>query len=46
MTCSNGAGKTAAEHCEKGMKTLAHGRVRHTEWIDRMGNDRHEIDTP
>ena len=26
ITCFNGLGKTVAEHCEKGMKVLVHGR--------------------
>ncbi len=27
ITCFNGLGKTIAEHCEKGMKVLVHGRI-------------------
>ncbi len=27
ITCFNGLGKTVAEHCEKGMKVLVHGRI-------------------
>lgn len=34
-------GKTVAEHCEKGMKVLVHGRIHYTKWIDSMGNDRY-----
>ena len=41
ITCFNGLGKTVAEHCEKGMKVLVHGRIHYTKWIDSMGNDRY-----
>ncbi len=37
ITCFNGLGKTVAEHCEKGMKVLVHGRIHYTKWIDSMG---------
>ncbi len=29
ITCFNGLGKTVAEHCEKGMQVLVHGRIRY-----------------
>jgi single-strand DNA-binding protein len=37
ITCWCGLGKTVAEHCEKGMKALVHGRIHYdprgsTEW--------------
>lgn len=41
ITCFNGLGKTVAEHCEKGMKVLVHGRIHYSKWIDSMGNDRY-----
>jgi single-strand DNA-binding protein len=41
ITCFNGLGKTVAEHCEKGMKVLVHGRIHYTKWTDSMGNDRY-----
>jgi single-stranded DNA-binding protein len=41
LPCFNGLGKTVAEHCEKGMKVLVHGRIHYTKWIDSMGNDRY-----
>jgi len=37
--CFDGLGKTVAEHREKGMNGLAHGRIHYTKWIDNMGND-------
>ena len=30
ITCFNGLGKTVAEHCEKGMKVMVHGRIHYT----------------
>jgi single-strand DNA-binding protein len=41
ITCFNGLGKTVAEHCEKGMKVLVHGRIHYTKWTDAAGNDRY-----
>ncbi|MGQ0563924.1 MAG: single-stranded DNA-binding protein [Gemmobacter sp.] len=41
ITCFNGLGKTVAEHCEKGMKVVVHGRIHYAKWIDSMGNDRY-----
>ena len=41
ITCFNGLGKTVTEHCEKGMKVLAHGRIHYSKWIDSMGIDRY-----
>ena len=41
ITCFNGLGKTVAEHCEKGMKVLVHGRIHYSKWIDSMGIDRY-----
>ena len=37
ITCFNGLGKTVAEHCEKGMKVLVHGRIHYTKWTDATG---------
>ena len=34
ITCFNGLGKLIAEHCEKGMKVLVHGRIHYTKWTD------------
>ncbi len=34
ITCFNGLGKTVAEHCEKGMKVMVHGRIHYTKWTD------------
>ena len=39
ITCFNGLGKTVAEHCEKGMKVLVHGRIHYTE-VDRRHRHR------
>jgi|GEM_PF-188474 len=41
ITCWGGLGKTVAEHCEKGMKVLVHGRIHYTKWTDAAGNDRY-----
>ena len=41
ITCFNGLGKTVAEHCEKGMKVLVHGRIHYTKWTDATGTDRY-----
>ena len=41
ITCFNGLGKTVAEHCEKGMKVLVHGRIHYSKWIDSMGVERY-----
>jgi single-strand DNA-binding protein len=41
ITCFNGLGKTVAEHCEKGMKVLVHGRIHYTKWTDAAGVDRY-----
>lgn len=41
ITCFNGLGKTVAEHCEKGMKVMVHGRIHYTKWTDVTGTDRH-----
>ena len=41
ITCFNGLGKTVAEHCEKGMKVLVHGRIHYTKWTDQQGVDRY-----
>ena len=41
ITCFNGLGKTAAEHCEKGMKVHVHGRIHYTKWTDATGTDRY-----
>ena len=41
ITCFNGLGKTVAEHCEKGMKVMVHGRIHYTKWTDQQGNDRY-----
>ncbi len=34
ITCFNGLGKTVADHCEKGMKALVHGRIHYRKWIN------------
>ncbi|ADE87272.1 single-stranded DNA-binding protein-2 (plasmid) [Rhodobacter capsulatus SB 1003] len=44
ITCFNGLGKTVAEHCEKGMKVLVHGRIHYIKWTDSMGNDRYSCE--
>ena len=41
ITCFNGLGKTVAEHCEKGMKVLVHGRIHYTKWTDKDGVERY-----
>lgn len=41
ITCFNGLGKTVAEHCEKGMKVLVHGRIHYTKWTDATATDRY-----
>ncbi len=41
ITCFNGLGKTVAEHCEKGMKVLVHGRIHYTSWEDKDGVKRY-----
>ena len=41
ITCFNGLGKTVAEHCEKGMKVLVHGRIHYTKWNDAEGQTRY-----
>ena len=41
ITCFNGLGKTVAEHCEKGMKVMVHGRIHYTKWTDASGTDRY-----
>ena len=41
ITCFNGLGKTVAEHCEKGMKVMVHGRIHYTKWTDATGTDRY-----
>ena len=41
ITCFNGLGKTVAEHCEKGMKVMVHGRIHYTKWTDAAGVDRY-----
>jgi single-strand DNA-binding protein len=41
ITCFNGLGKTVAEHCEKGMKVMVHGRIHCTKWSDAAGVDRY-----
>ena len=44
ITCFNGLGKTVAEHCEKGMKVMVHGRIHYTKWTDAAGVDRYGCD--
>jgi single-stranded DNA-binding protein len=41
ITCFNGLGKTIAEHCEKAMKVLVHGRIHNTTWTDATGTNRY-----
>ena len=41
ITCFNGLGKTVADHCEKGMKVMVHGRIHYTKWTDAAGVDRY-----
>lgn len=41
ITCFNGLGKTVAEHSEKGMKVMVHGRIHYTKWTDATGTDRY-----
>ena len=45
ITCFNGFGKTVAEHCEKGMKVLVHGRIHYTKWTDATGRDRYACES-
>ena len=44
ITCFNGLGKTVAEHCEKGMKVMVHGRIHYAKWTDAAGVDRYGCD--
>ena len=41
ITCFNSLGKTVAEHCEKGMKVLVHGRIHYNKWTAAADNDRY-----
>ena len=41
ITCFNGLGRSVAEHCEKGMKVMVHGRIHYTKWTDAAGTDRY-----
>lgn len=41
ITAFNGLGKTIQDHCEKGMKVLARGRIHYTKWTDQQGVDRY-----
>ena len=41
ITCFNGLGRSVAEHCEKGMKVMVHGRIHYTKWTDATGTDRY-----
>ena len=44
ITCFNGLGKTVAEHCEKGMKVMVHGRIHYAKWTVAAGVDRYGCD--